>query len=289
MIHEAPKFILAPRVGDAYAEYASREPRKKFRTGFIRLDWMTNGGLRAGDVSVIGAATGMGKTSFAEQLALNLARETDVLLMPLEVGEEDTCMRLGAKVERRPASVTSVFAHPDAVQLLNGRDLTVTSGNSNIMSVEEIVNNISLFSPNGVIIIDHARHIEGWLPSGKQSVHISATQIMQVLQNAAVQLRVHIVLCAQLNRSGAMSDRPQLHHLQDTSALEQLASQVILLHRPYQKLGAEKDVVMEMYLAKNRAGPLGMVHYHWNGLLTSLSPMTEEEESYVTCCDRSGA
>ena len=289
MTNEAPKYIHAPRVGDAYKEYVSRQPRKKFKTGFAFLDRSTNGGLRAGDVTVVGAATGMGKTSFAEQLALSMARETHVLLMPLEVGEEDTYLRFGARVERRAMSVVTAHANADAVQLLNGRDLTVTSGDRNTMSVEDVVQNISLFSPDGVVIIDHARHIEGWLPFGKQSVHISATQIMQVLQNAAVQLRVHIVLCAQLNRTGQMSDRPQLSHLQDTSALEQLASQVILLHRPFQKQGKDKDVILEMYVAKNRTGPLGLAHYHWNGPLLTLSPMTPEEESYVTCCDRSGA
>ena len=277
--------------GDDFKSYFERPPRSKFRTGFRALDWATGGGLRVGDVSIIGAQTGVGKTAFAEQLALNMSRDVDVMFLPLEAGYEDTILRIGAKLDRR-ARVTKLYdvpitrqASPGTITELNNRGLYIFEPASSHFTVNDLMLKMSqMYCP--VVIVDHVRHITGWLNEGAKSTFVGPSLILQHLQHAARELQIHLVLCAQLNRA-AFGHRPTIANLQDTSSLEQLASQVLLLHRPFRGDGIDKDVVMELTIAKNRTGPQCMVHYHWDGENMMLMPMTDEEQAAVTCCDGS--
>jgi len=270
-------------LGDNAAAWLAQPQSKMFLTGIPQIDSRTNGGLRAGDISVIGAATGMGKSAFVEQLALEIALKHDVLFLPLEMGERNTTERMGAKVERVSLqTLRDEGLSEHARESLNRRKMLVFQP-ADPVDVNDVTMLIQkAMSP--VVFVDHAREIVGWLSDGKTS-HVAPAMIMRYLRRCAQELDVHIVLVAQLNRTG-YRDRPTCAMLQDTSALEQNAALVLLLHRPFAGKGAT-DCVTEVIVAKNRYGATGLSHMRWSGPTMKVFPMSEEEEAAVTCCDRS--
>ncbi len=268
-------------IGESAQYYTEQAPVTAYPTGFYKLDMVTNGGLRAGDLSVVGAASGVGKSAFAEELALNVSRNAGVLYLPLEMGDRQTILRMAAKIERRSFDDVQRHGISDSTRvLLNGRQLwTWEPEMRNAFGVNELLRMIADFSGVNVVIIDHVRHIDGWLSASGS--HVGASQIVRKLRQFAYETHVHIVLCAQMNRT-SYGKRPQMNQLQDTSALEQLASLVVLLHRPFQhKL---RDDVTEVLVPKNRYGPCCMIHYRWVGVTMTLWPFTDEEEQLLTCC-----
>ena len=75
---------------------------------------------------------------------------------------------------------------------------------------------------------------------------------------------IAVLLLSQLNRTGATSERPQLHHLRDSGAIEQDADNVLFIHRPNKR--EEADDVPEaasIILAKCRNGPTGTAQVTW--------------------------
>jgi len=269
-------------LGDNAAAWLAQPHAKIFATGIPEIDSRTNGGLRAGDISVIGAATGMGKSAFVEQMALEIALKHEVLFLPLEMGERDTTERMGAKIERVSLqSLRDEGLSDYGLEALNRRKMLVHQPTDPV-DVNELMRLI-VDGDCPVVVVDHAREILGWLSDGK-STHVAPAIIMRYLRRCARETNKHIILIAQLNRTG-YRDRPTSAALQDTSALEQNAALVLLLHRPFAGKGAT-DCVMEIIVAKNRYGPTGLSHMRWSGPTMKVFPMSEEEEAAVTCCDR---
>lgn len=273
-------------IGNVVASYIEQEPPQVFATGFADLDRVTNGGLRAGDLSVIGAASGVGKSAFAEQIAYNVSRDAPVLYLPLEMGERLTLLRMGARLDR--VSYDTLQAQGlswSSRDLLNSHDLCLLEPLMQyIFGANEIMKAVCETGVK-VVIVDHVRHIDGWLNANGS--HVGASAIVRRLRQFASEMHLHVVLCCQMNRT-AYGKRPQMNQLQDTSALEQTASLVMLLHRPFQFRGALADTVTEMLIPKNRYGPCCMMHYRWVGLTMTLWPLTEEDVSHLTCCSRKG-
>jgi replicative DNA helicase len=261
--------------GDALREQMRQPAASVWPTGLAKIDHALEGGLRSNDLSVIGASTGFGKSALVEQIALHVAQTRDVLFIPLEMGCPDTRIRLAAKMAR--CSVTD-FAR-------TGCDaMTQTQLNRLALHLWEppepwgVGKLLEFIADSGCkfVVLDHARHIEGWVQDDARSVHVGPTLIVRRLRDAARDLQIHIVLCAQLNRLG-YNKRPMLSHLQDTSALEQTAAVVLLLNRPRYHQGKTRDNITEVILAKNRYGPSCKIMYRWVGPTMTLWPMTDEE------------
>ena len=274
--------------GDALRWTLEGGTPRSYRTGLRGVDSITDGGLRAGEVSVVAAATGMGKTAFVEQIALSMSIEHEVLFMPLEMGQRDTLIRMAAKIARCSfADFVRTGLDRMTERELNVRQLCFFEPKfGQGLYVDDVLNTIANYRCP-VVMLDHVRHIEGWLGDTK-SPHVGPSNIVRRLREGARELNVHIVLCAQLNRMG-YGKRPQLQNIQDTSALEQLASLVVLLHRPFYHQGSYRDTVTELIVAKNRYGPMCKIHYRWVGPTMSVWEMSADEQKQVECCGRRGA
>lgn len=249
----------------------SRPPRT-FATGFRWLDVVTNGGLRSGDVSVVTAFSGYGKTAFMEQIALHVSLSHPVQLQPLEMGEDKTMRRLAAKIARcsETAFLRTYRGEIDILTAaaLQERQLSVREPKPrrprvDVRRIAEMIRtDVVGHKPRPVIMIDHTREIAGWLSDAKQG-HVGPTQICQAFEDLAVELDVHIMLAAQLS-ADSKGKRPDLWKTQDTAALEQIASLWIKLHRPFS--GSQRDDVAMLIVAKNRYGPPNVSHpFRWVG------------------------
>jgi replicative DNA helicase len=254
-------------------------PPRTFRTGFRWLDRMTGGGLRSGDVSVVTAFSGYGKSAFLEQVALEAStpKQARVLFLPLEMGEAKTMRRLAAKIARcSEADFISTFRgqiDPLTAGALSERNLAVREPRPRRrVNVAKIAELIKADRPD-IVMVDHVRELDGWLSDARNG-HVGPTQICQQFEDLAHSENVHIMLAAQLS-SDSKGKRPDLWKPQDTVALEQIASLWIKLHRPFS--GRKDDNVEMVIIAKNRYGPPNIAHpYRWEGTTASAFEFDEQ-------------
>lgn len=248
------------------------------RTNFSNLDAMLGGGLVNGNLVIIGARPGMGKTSTAvclmEQIA---AAGMPILFVSLEMTRNEiTAKRLsrdsGIPIEktlmglmgedeykRVNAASTKLYEHP--VTITDKPRMTV---NDIAMAARQIKGLRCLF-------IDHFSLIT---PSNRKAERtVQYTEISNDLKSLAKTLNIPIVCLAQLNRQNEArsNKRAMLSDLRETGAAEQDADAVIFIHREryYQQDAPElKDweaEEMELIVAKNRHGKTGTLSMLWFG------------------------
>ena len=228
-----------------------REKHKGVPTGFTLLDKYISG-LNKSDLIIVGARPGMGKTSFALNLARNIAvvGNKKVIMFSLE-------MTKGQLAER----VLATEARVDVKKMRSG----------------EFDDNDWQRIGVAVGLLKSDKNFEG------QRVQ-EVSDITRNLKLMAKDLNIPVVACSQLARvteGRGKSHRPMLSDLRDSGSIEQDADIVLMLYRPFYYINekdgplTEEDLAKkneaELIVAKNRHGPLETVPLHWNGAFTLFS------------------
>ena len=275
---------LADAVLEAYDRLGkiSGEDREKYigaKTGFTQLDNITSG-LNKSDLIIIAARPGMGKTSFAMNIAKNVAKsgEKDVVIFNLEMSKEQLATRM-LSTEARVASKS----------LRNGRiptdqwtRLATAAGYLSIlpmfiddtasMTVQQIKSKLRRVKNLGLIIIDYLQLMDSNSHSDNRVTVIS--EITRQLKIMAKELNVPVILLSQLSRAveSRNDKRPMLSDLRESGSIEQDADIVLFLYRDaYYNKDNQQQNVSECIIAKNRHGETGTVNLIWNGQYTLFS------------------
>lgn len=262
---------------------------RRYSTGLPALDDVLRC-LRPGEISLIGAWTGVGKSGFSEQLALEISKSARTLFLPLELGVERTERRMLAKLLRcdeetvecmeRSKSDSERRALYEAVELLQSRRLTMLAPED--YRSEQLVELIRANKPD-VVFIDHMQHIQDWSGTGTRS-DLAAARIFRKLRSVCVAERVHIVCIHQLKAEKIKrSQRPQIYDFADSASLPRVADTVLALHRPFRGTPL-RDTIMEILVLKNRRGPEPWIHTHFEGSHIAMYPMTKQEAMFAECC-----
>lgn len=264
----------AVSIGDAAARYASGldEPgRDGLSTGLRDLDMMLAGGLRRGALSMIAARPGHGKTTLVSQLAEYAARTgTAAAIFSLEMSAE-------ALVEASLARHAQIDAH--RLRARTSRDVEML----------RLSDAVGVFQDLPVYIVEHARtltQVQAWTARliEQHQVGLIGVDYIQLLadplsrdrrqeidtlargfRRMAQDLKVVVVVLSQLSRASEhrTDKRPHLADMMESSGLEAAADLVLLLFRPelYRKRKADSDEegLVEIIIAKQRAGPTGVV------------------------------
>lgn len=241
------------------------------------------GEIRPGELVVVGAREGHGKSAWSEMMALANARDYKVLYTTLEMTPEEVRDRMLAKklgysleqLEREQAEKSNRYLAASA--LVNSFDLLVWQPPKKERSINGIMQRAIDVSA-ALLFIDYTRRIGGWKPGD------AAGEIMDTLSEFVRATSITTVLLAQLNRDAA-GRKPTNANFQDSGKIEQAADRCILLHRPYLGQPA-KDSVCEIVVSKNRQGPCFKQHSFWNGARMSFASMDEADEAQVQCCKR---
>ena len=270
---------MANRQGDLLADLFAKPPAPTYRSGFAELDRVTDGGFHAGESTLIGGFTGQAKSAFAEQAALAVSIDVEVLYVPLEMGVDLTRLRMGAKLAR-----TSLGAFRRAgMDLLtrgelNARKLDVyVPKQHTIAAIESLVAR----AKHRVIVIDDCRSIDGVVIEGSapSQAHAIAGKITKIAEHYGV----HVLALQQLDprsfRLGASEWR-----FQDSTRFEQRAYNSITVYRPFKHRSAAADVVAEIRVRKNRNGPSAKMHYRWVGETMSFWEFLPHELDALECC-----
>ena len=249
------------------------------RTGFTMLDSVTTG-LNKSDLIILAARPGMGKTSFALNIATNVARrsEKEVAVFSLEMSKEQLATRMlstEALVDSNKLR-SGHLSDDDWVRLASSADvicgLPLYLDDTPGTNVPQIKAKLRRMKNIGLVVIDYLQLMESTIKSENQALRVA--EITRNLKILAKEIDVPVILLSQLNRGveGRPDKRPLMSDLRDSGAIEQDADIVMFLYRDayYNKESTEPNV-SECIVAKNRHGETGTIKLIWDGQFTRFS------------------
>lgn len=246
------------------------------------------GGMVRGQVTVLAARTGVGKTAFAEHIAECVAGQHDVLYFALEMGSARITERIAARHEFSSLKEFRSAGRP-CHDLSWYESLRLKFVDFREKQPIDAIREATAFHRPALVVIDHARRIRGWLATdGKMRADLAPTQIMQSVTNMAETLGVHVLLLSQATRS-ADGVRPSLSDLRDSGGVEEEADNVIFLHRPFEYGDPDggPDNIVEICVWKSREGGKFLTHVGWAGermAFLDLDASRLENLQYQRCC-----
>ena len=245
-------------------------------TGYPGIDQRLLG-LRPGQMVVVGARPGVGKTSFALNLCVNAAAEgASVAFFSLEMSKIEIAQRLlsaQAKIGLMDIRSANIRDNQwpqilEATQDLSKLDIMIddTPGTT-VTEIRAKARRMLHGKEKGLVIIDYLQLLSA--PAGTNRNDNRATIVGDMsrgIKIMAKDLGVPVVALSQLNRvvEGRTGKRPQLSDLRESGSIAQDADIVILLDRSMTDEEAERNDrpdkdVTEFIIAKNRSGPLAVV------------------------------
>ena len=243
-------------------------------TGMRDLDKKING-LNKSDLVLVAARPAMGKSAFALNLALNVAKKYKkaVAIFNLEMSREQLAMRLlaiesfvdGQKMqtgkltedEWAKLSMASVALSQTDIRIDDTPSITVADMNAKCRRVENL----------GMVVVDYLQLMQGsgYGKGGDSRVNV-VSDISRSLKIMAKELNVPVICLSQLSRGpeSRPDKRPMLSDLRESGAIEQDADEVLFLYRDeYYHEDTENKGIAECIVAKNRHGEVGKVELQW--------------------------
>ena len=243
-------------------------------TGMRDLDKKING-LNKSDLLLVAARPAMGKTAFALNLALNVAKKYDktVAIFNLEMSREQLAMRLLAieSFVDGQKMLTGKLTDEEWVKLcmasssLSQTDLRIDDNPS--ITVAEINAKCRRIENLGLVLIDYLQLMNGsgYGKGGDNRVQVVG-EISRSLKIMAKELNVPVICLSQLSRGpeSRTDKRPMLSDLRESGAIEQDADEVLFLYRDeYYNENTEDKGIAECIVSKNRHGEVGTVKLQW--------------------------
>ena len=232
-------------------------------TGMLDLDQLTCG-LHNEELTIIGARPGMGKTTFALQIADYIAKKKiPVMFISLEMSEEQIITKLIAKETRINSTKMRLgtLTDQEAVKVyeagaeLEEKSLYITSNLRTIQQIEVEARKMKNKKNIGLIIIDYIQLIKSSQKFNLREQEVA--DITRTLKLLTLELKIPIIGLCQLNRN-ATRQEPMLSDLRESGAIEQDADNVIFIYQEEETDAAAPVVTIK--LAKQRAGSTGKVN-----------------------------
>ena len=237
-------------------------------TGFRDVDSLLSG-MQAGNLIVIAARPGVGKSSFVTNVARNVAVDAGlpVAMFSLEMSRWEIGMRLLCGEARVPwdsirnkrvgAEDWSRIAQA-ADSLHDSPLFIVDSGNVTLVDIRAKARRLSARRAGlGMIIVDYLQLMSHTRRVDNRQQEIA--EISRGLKMLAKELEIPVVAVSQLNRDPErrQDKRPQLSDLRESGAIEQDADVVMFIHRD--DSDPAKKGLADLIVAKHRNGPTDTV------------------------------
>jgi replicative DNA helicase len=247
--------------------------------GFSSINDQTNG-IKKGNLIILGARPGMGKTSFATQIGYQVSeRGGKVIIFSLEM----TSTELIGRIQSQMANVPKVKSDKKTFNVYEAEKLEKSDALISRMQLyiddnaAQQVRQIK-FKCNKVIsevgqldlvIVDYLQLCRG-SQNGNREQEIS--EISRGLKELAKDLDCPVIALSQLSRAVETrgNKRPQLSDLRDSGAIEQDADQVWFLYRPKYYDDTLDDDIVELIVSKNRNGSLSTLNFEFNASCTNF-------------------
>ena len=243
-------------------------------TGLRDLDMKING-LNKSDLLLIAARPAMGKTSFALNIGLNVAKKynSTVAFFSLEMSREQLVMRLmsGESFVDSQKMATGKLTEEEWEKLcmasaaLSQKDIRVDDNPA--ITVAEMNAKLRRVDNLGLVIIDYLQLMtgSGYGKTSENRVQVVG-EISRSLKIMAKELNVPVICLSQLSRAveSRQDKRPIMSDLRESGAIEQDADAILFLYRDdYYNPNSEEKNVAECIVSKNRHGETGTVKLQW--------------------------
>jgi replicative DNA helicase len=260
-------------------------------TGFRGLDWYT-AGMHPGDLIICAGRPGMGKTSFAMNVALNAcrARKAAVAVFSLEMPKEQLARRLlcsEAGVDSNKLRTGRLLREDWALLTRAAGELSelpIWLDDTPGLSLMEIRSKARRFKSQNdlqLVVIDYLQLMKAGIKTDNREQEIS--EISRSLKGLAKELKIPVMALSQLNRGvesrGNKDKRPQLSDLRESGAIEQDADTILFIYRDevYNQESQDKGVA-EIIIGKQRAGPTGTVRCKFLREFTRFENLEEQRD-----------
>lgn len=237
-------------------------------SNFYDLDAMTSGFQRS-DLIIVAGRPSMGKTSFALNIAHNIAKEQlPVAIFSLEMSKEQLAQRLlaseaGIESNRlRSGRLSQNDLEPLSIALGTLSELPIfidDTANVSVMQMRSQVRRLQSEHKGklGLILIDYLQLMEG---SGSDNRVQELSRITRSLKGLAREVHAPIIALSQLSRGveARTNKRPMMSDLRESGSIEQDADLVIMLYRDeYYNPDSPDRGIAEVIITKHRNGPTG--------------------------------
>ena len=285
------KSVIENETYDRLVKLSDPETRNEYLgipCGIGELDRMITG-LNKSDLIILGARPGMGKTSFALNIARNVAVNTNrtVCFFSLEMTRDQLAQRMLSSEAGIPSEKlrTGNLEPDDFTRLTQAGELLSKTNiyfdeTSNI-TVPEMKAKLRRMKKVDLVIIDYLGLMKSAKPTENRVQEVS--EITRNLKIMAKDLKVPVIACAQLSRgteTKGKSHKPALSDLRESGSIEQDADIVLFLYREayYDNEKADDEdrsdqTMSQCIVAKNRHGEIGTVDLHWDGQFTRFTAL----------------
>ncbi|MCU0766624.1 MAG: replicative DNA helicase [Gammaproteobacteria bacterium] len=284
----AIKGLLTRAVDRIELLHERNDPITGVSTGFSDLDDMTSG-LQPADLVVIAGRPSMGKTSFAMNIAENVAIKTrkPVAVFSMEMPGESLTMRMMSSLGR-------IDQHRVRTGRLEDDEWPrLTSAVSLLADAPIFIDDTAALTPTevrararrltreegelGLIVIDYLQLMQAPTEGETRATEISI--ISRSLKALAKELNVPVIALSQLNRNLEQrpNKRPVMSDLRESGSIEQDADLVVFIYRDevYHEDSQDKGVA-EIIIGKQRNGPIGTVRLTFLGQYTKFENFIDD-------------
>ncbi len=274
----------------------NHSPVTGLSTGFQDLDRAT-AGLHEGELIIIAARPGMGKTAFALNLATNAAMTTkkSIAIFNLEMSAEMLVNRMisnvgqieNDKLKTGMLNDNDWKRYTEAMSELSETNIYIEDDAS--VTAPEIKAKCRRLASNpnglGLVIIDYLQLVT---TGGRvESRQVEVSEISRAFKTMAMELKVPVIALAQLSRNAERreSNQPRLADLRESGSIEQDADLVMFLNRQdyfetkTQESTKNNIVPVDVIIAKHRRGSTGLFQMVFELNKSSFKPFTNMEEN----------
>ncbi len=246
-------------------------------TGYRDLDAKT-AGFQKSDLIILAARPAMGKSTFALNLAYNVASQAkeSVLVFSLEMSKEQLVDRMLAdaagidafNIRTGNLSEDDFGKLSDAMGEMAEAPIFIddTPGLS-VLEMRTKARREAHNHPLGLIIIDYLQLMRGSGRNNSDNRVQEVSEISRGLKLIARELNVPVIALSQLSRSveSRSPQIPQLADLRESGSIEQDADLVMFLYREdYYNPETDNQHITDLILAKHRNGPTGKVQLYFH-------------------------
>ena len=281
-----PLRMVLPEVLDHLSEMSESESRLPgLSTGLSAVDRKITG-LNKSDLILLAARPGMGKTSFALNVALNVAKseKKTVAVFSLEMSREQLATRLlsseacveSGRLRTGSLRETDWEKIAAAASVLNKVDIRIDD--NPMLSVADMNAKCRRIDGLALVVIDYLQLMTSASGNnrGGENRQQMVSDMSRMLKIMAKELNVPVICLSQLSRANEKRDdkRPMLSDLRESGAIEQDADIVLFLYRDdYYNEDSEKRNIAECIVAKNRHGETGKVELRWMPEYTTFATL----------------
>lgn len=252
-------------------------------TGYKEFDAITNG-LQKSDLILLAARPGVGKTSFAMNIAVNAAVEQGkkVAVFALEMSREQLMQRALSSLAKVNLGhvLRGTMDSEEWKRIWTAEKKLAQSGiyvdDSSMITPFEIISKcrkLKMTDGLDLIVVDYLQ-LMTMGKTNRESRTQEVSDLTRTLKIAAKELNVPIIVLSQLSRAVELREdhRPVLSDLRESGSIEQDADIVLFLYNPekYNDVTVESDPgTVYLIVAKHRSGSTGEVKLRWVGEYTT--------------------